>query len=352
VKTVDPTSRIGIGGLVQPTPLRFAYLDRVWETYRQAFGEEMPVDVWSMHSFILRETTTQPNPDPCGGEDILWDWGADVPPGSDADHGELYCVRDQDNLDIYWDRIRDLRQWMADHGQREKPLYVTEYGVLFPEDYYDEDNQQLDQARVGRFMTGTFDLMLNGTDASIGYPQDGNRLVQKWAWFSLDASPFLWGGTLFDPDTYEIRPLGETFRDYTAAISPQADLLVAKAHTSSPFYLMDSVAVTASLRAEISNIGNISTTLPVEVTFFDGPPGEPGSQVIDAVPLEGGLQGCADYAVVEVDWPDLDVGVHRFFVTVSEIDGEPVENNQAEGVVVVLTHVVYLPFTFGPRQLQ
>jgi hypothetical protein len=125
--------------------------------------------------------------------------------------------------------------------------------------------------------------------------------------------------------------------------------MVVKAHPSLPVYLMEGVPVTASLRAEISNIGNISATLPVEVTFFDGPPHDPGSQVIGTAALENGLEGCGDYGAVEVDWPELDVGVHRFFVTVSEIDGEPVENNQADGVAVVLTDVVYLPFAFGPR---
>ena len=28
-----------------------------------------------------------------------------------------------------------MRQWMADHGQRDKPLWITEYGILMPEEY-------------------------------------------------------------------------------------------------------------------------------------------------------------------------------------------------------------------------
>jgi hypothetical protein len=55
IKDQDPTARLGISGVVQPTLLRFTYLDTVWDSYYQAFGVTMPVDIWNIHSFILRE---------------------------------------------------------------------------------------------------------------------------------------------------------------------------------------------------------------------------------------------------------------------------------------------------------
>ena len=55
IKAADPTAQVAIGGVSQPTPLRMAYLSGVLNAYRAQFGAEMPVDVWNVHAFILRE---------------------------------------------------------------------------------------------------------------------------------------------------------------------------------------------------------------------------------------------------------------------------------------------------------
>jgi hypothetical protein len=345
IKSVDPAAQVGIGGVVQPTPLRFEYLDRVWNTYSQTYSETMPVDLWNIHTFILRETTVLPDPEPCG-PDTFQMWGAYIPPGSTAQTGELYCVRDQDSLDIFWQRIRDFRQWMADKGERDKPLIVTEHGILFPEDegYPDEDGIIFSQVRVGSFMTSTFELMLNETDPYVGYPYDGNRLVQRWIWFSLAENPNAWGGTLFDPEMHTLRPLGQTCREYTNAITPTVDLLAARAYADPVVYQYEGQPVAATLKAVVSNAGNISTTRPITVTFYDGPPGEAGTNPIGAAQvIVGGLQGCADYEVVQTEWPGLGPGARRFYVEVSGGDGDSPANNVAEGLVLIATHRVFLP---------
>ena len=84
----------------------------------------MPVDVWNIHAFILNERSCTYFPDDC--------WGADVPPGIDAPEGMRYGVQDNDNLVIFKQFIVDFRQWMADRGYKERPLIITEYGVLMP----------------------------------------------------------------------------------------------------------------------------------------------------------------------------------------------------------------------------
>jgi len=344
IKGLDPTAQVAIGGIVQPTPLRFAYLDAVWETYRQAYGETIPVDLWNIHTFILRETIDQPDPEPCGPNTISV-WGAYIPPGSSAQTGELYCLRDQDSSEIFKQRIRTFRQWMADKGERNKPLLVTEYGVLFPEDYYDEDGQKLSAERVGVFMRGTFDFFLNETDSLIGYPYDGNRLVQRWAWFSLNANPYNWGGTLFDPDTHTLRPLGEDFRDYTNALTPTVDLVAARAFAEPAAIMYEGVPVTVTLKVLVSNVGNVAATEPVTVTFYDGPLGQGGVSAIgEPQVITHGLQGCADYTVVSVTWDGLDVGGHPFSVQVQAGDVDvDLTNNAIEGVVLVATDQLWLP---------
>ena len=46
---------MAIGGVSQVTPLRLDYLERVLAAYEKQYGQPMPVDVWNVHTFILRE---------------------------------------------------------------------------------------------------------------------------------------------------------------------------------------------------------------------------------------------------------------------------------------------------------
>lgn len=351
IKNLDPTAQVSIGGIVQPTPLRFDYLDTVWTAYLQAYGKTMPVDVWNIHTFILRETAEghAPDPEPCKPvTKTISIWGGFTPPGSTSQSGKLYCVRDQDDIDIFKQRIRKFRQWMADKGERDKPLIVTEYGVLFPEDYTDEDDIPFSQKRVQSFMYDTFDFFLNATDPDTGYPYDGNRLVQRWAWFSLDSDPQKLGGALFDPDTREKRKLGEALQSYTENLTPTVDLAAARAFAVPSTFWHEHAPVTATLKAVVSNIGNVSTTSPITVTFYDGAPYESNSDSIgSAQVLTTALCGCADYKVVETDWKGLMTGTHKFYVTVESSEDDEVGNNIAEGTVLVASHRAFLPVVFS-----
>jgi hypothetical protein len=196
IKAGDPTAKVAIGGLSQITPLRLQYLDRVWDFYQSLYGEEMPVDVWNMHAFVLREERSA--------------WGVNIPPGFEIEQrGELWEVEDHDNLDLVEAQIRAMRQWMAEHGQRDKPLWITEYGILMPQEY------GFDAARVTRFMLDSFALFLNLRDHQFGYPEDDNRLVQRWNWYPARDSRFS-AGNLFD-DYGRVTPVGQAMFDYLAA---------------------------------------------------------------------------------------------------------------------------------------
>ncbi len=165
LKEADPTCRVAIGGVTQPTPLRLHYLDMVLAAYRERYDDGMPVDVWNIHNFILREERNS--------------WGVDIPPGVDADQGILFEVDDHDDLDVFKQQIINFRQWMAARGQRNKPLVVSEYGIAMPVDY------GFGFERVRDFLLGTYQFFLTAADANTGYPADDNRLVQRWAWYSL-----------------------------------------------------------------------------------------------------------------------------------------------------------------------
>lgn len=344
IKERDPSAQIAIGGVVQPTPLRFQYLDIVWNTYLQEYGTPMPVDIWNVHTFILREISPDHPQAQQPGYEV---WGAGIPRGTQFDNvveGILYKYSHQDDVAIFQQRIIEFRQWMAAKGQRDKPLIVTEYGVLFPEDYYDENGRRFSSERVSAFMQATFDFFRTYTDTSIGCPADDNRLVQRWAWFSVDGDPWSWGGTLFDPDTYVLRPLGEDFRAYTNALNPTVDLVAVRAFAKPGAVFYEGAPITAALRVLVSNAGDIVTTGPFTVTFYSGSLGQGGDVVGEPQVITQGLRGCADHTVVSALWEGLDVGAHSFSVEIqaSDADGD-IANNTAEGVVLVATERVFLP---------
>jgi hypothetical protein len=84
-----------------------------------------------------------------------------------------------------------MRAWMAAHEQQDKPLWITEYGILMPADY------GFDAKRVINFLQGSFDLFLSLRDPTLGFVGDDHRLVQRWNWYSARDSRYP-TGNLFD----------------------------------------------------------------------------------------------------------------------------------------------------------
>lgn len=216
IKSADPTARVAIGGVIQATPLRLAWLERMWDGYRDQYGQEMPVDVWNIHNFILRE--------------IHYSYGADIPPGFADDDSRAFAPESDAthiDLDLFDSQIRAFRGWMAARGQQEKPLIVSEYGVLYRHcairrwdgEKFVCDLSFNDGPTVSNFMLATFDYLLNERDCTLGYVADGCRLVQRWLWFSLDhpAEGYNAHARLFDRAAGALTPTGVAFRDWVAA---------------------------------------------------------------------------------------------------------------------------------------
>jgi len=325
IKEADPTASIGAGSIVQPTPQRLRYLDRVLATYEQTYGEPLPADFWVTHNYILCENCfPQRQGDPFA-------WGAcPVPDWPDGTEDAVYhSVYDHWRLDIFQKRIIAFRRWMRDHGYRERPLFVSEYGILF----YDglvagrtvEDNIA--------FMKGSFDWMREAQNPNLGYPPDDNRLVQRWAWFSLDHDSWYMGGALFDYVTHEPLEMGSAYGEYTAALTPTIELVIRL--RSKPVHGPVGRPITATLQAYVSNAGNVGTDEPVTMTFFAG---ESGAPVLDEISLPP-LACCGDGRWVSIAWPNLVDGGHSFCVRAAT----SVNEITACGVVLVNPLTAYLP---------
>jgi hypothetical protein len=327
IKGLDPTASVAAGGIVQPTPLRMQYLDIVLDTYASLYGEALPTDAWHIHTFILREADCDVYPGEC--------WGSEIPPGISADHGMMYDLEDTDNLDIFQERIVQFRQWMRDRGYQNMPLLITEYGTLVPHSY-----QGWDEERGKVYMYGTFDLLLTANDPDLGYPADENRLVQRWLWYSLDDTAY--GGPLFDPLTLDLLPMGAYFGAYTGAISPTVDLLAVDVGQTAPIPLSPESPATITLRARVSNVGNVPTAGPVTVRFLDGE----GQQIGSDQAISTAVAGCATVEEVTMVWPDVAPGSHVVQVVIDPEDtvSEANEGNNETSVVVFVARAqAFLP---------
>jgi len=353
LKAHDPTSLVGIGGVVQPTPIRLAYLEAILDAYaaQNPGAPFMPIDVWNTHNYVLRERRY-------GLGD---DWGAGVPPGDFPDEGILYDLDEHVQMDpcdpqeepwdpycadkIGWKQhLINLRQFMAEHGYRERPLIISEYGILMPAEY------GYPWATTVAFLEATFDWLLTATDGATGYPADGNRLVQGWAWWPFDFTQF--GGMdgeahVFWPPTYELTELGEAYAAYTEGLTaPYAgsvDLRVLWVQDGVPEPAGGGVDV--PIVATIDNAGDSATwSGPVTVRMYRN------GALAETREVPEGLYGQERIEIV-TEWP-AQLG-EWMEVTVAVSGGQVTEcdpyNNAATARVWVAERFLFLPGVFkGP----
>ncbi len=334
IKAADPTARAAAGGIVQPTPLRLQYLDRVLRSYLAQYGVPMPVDVWNIHAFILRERSCEYFPEDC--------WGAEIPPGIDAAEGMLYEIEDNDNLVVFKQFIGDFRTWMRSRGYQNRPLIITEFGILMP------DYLGFDVPRVNAYMTATFDYLSTATGPA-GLPDDDYRFVQYWAWYSLTDTNF--NGPLFYEASHTRTPFGDNFAAYTARVTPAANLRPAGARVQRLEDTRPGGSITATLEARVVNTGNIASVEPAIVRFYRGDP-EHGGLQIGADVVVPPLAGCAGVAVVTAVWADALPGLQSIWIVVDAANVVPEQNEQDNTQVVALLvapeHRVLLPLVSRP----
>ena len=252
IRAADPSARVAIGAIVQPSPLRLAYLDEVLSHYQAAYGQPLPTDLWNIHLWAFRENAGDGN-------------GAGVPPGSASSTGWQITWAQSVDLGLMHQNLRAMRQWMFDHGQQNKPLIITEFGQLVTDDgsvWIDGLNFTPQVTRD--YLYGTTRYFLTATDPILGDPADGNRLVQLWAWYSLH-SPFH-GGNLVNPDG-SVTPAGQAFGQVAVpANAPYLDLYPVPEVTPS-LAAATGNALVVTLTVHIDNHGNVGTGSPVPGRF-------------------------------------------------------------------------------------
>jgi hypothetical protein len=362
IKDRDPTAQVAVAGLVEVTPGRLQYLDIVWATYLSKYGTPMPVDVWTMHIYILAEE---------GEGDAHIALGTDpdlaIPFSFNCADPDSYCHAEHDDMDLFAEQVVMMREWMKEHNQQDKPLIITEYGILKPYNFYgicnaieqcpplpeeppgcfcDENRETFHPTRVKNFMEATFDYLMTATDPVLGYPADEYRLVQQWLWFSLakeGAEDLGHASNLVYTDTYALTTPGLRWQDYVVTIASTVNLLPVSVPTIVEYTANGTDSMTVTLWAEVRNNGNIAPTGTVTVTFYSD---EALTTPIGSVTFAG-LGGCARSAVVmTTTWKNLSTGIYPFWVKVdsTETITETSEtDNVASGIVFINPRYVFLP---------
>ena len=360
IQQVDPRARVGIGGVVEGTPLRLEYLDRVWAEYPNVCGGRQlgdDVDVWNVHSFVLREASVVCYPSPYDH------WGAEIPTGLDYCEGMWYSEEDNGSLDLFKEQIVRFRTWMRDKGERNKPLIISEAGLTHGTYWFLPDE-------VKSFMNGVLDYVLNEKDAALGYPVDDNRLVQQFLWWSLNSDATIdYSGQELPPgwppypcypsctlsvDSLYGEVTEQAYRDnwvayvqsHTEANTPYVNLLV-DGETIPSSYFQPSEPVTFTLRATVYNNGNTRTTSgdgSIEVRFYEGTPDNPG--VLIGTHAISDVYGCGSGIGLEQLWAITETvrGIYPWYVEAETLPGESSEeDNRASDVALVGPIPVYLP---------
>lgn len=355
IKGRDPSALISNTSMVQITPGRLQYLDIIWDTYLEEYGMSMPVDIWNFHVYILPEVNQNGEINGIAsvalGTDpalAIKESGGDPNKCAQAD---VYCYAEHDDMNVFNQQVRAMRQWMKNHGQQNKPLILTEYSILYP---YEVDNGScflrdefgncFTPTRVNNYMNNTFDYLQSTKDANLGYSLDNNRLVQQWLWFSIRYSGVGNVSNLIDSSETNLTLVGETFQDRAGAETLTTNFLI---DYVTPGVKFSDGGGTADVTIQVSfrNNGNQMINAPIDVTFYDD-----GGSLIGTASITAVLRGCAlDEYKAEVVWNDLAPGLHKFTV---EVDSENSVSESAEndnigaGVVLVDPQQIFLPIVF------
>jgi hypothetical protein len=341
IKEEDPTAKVVAGAIVQPTPVRLEYLDLVLESYYSQYKEGLPADGWAFHNFILNEAScsyySTQGLSPAEVGQICW--GADIPPGVNATDGLRIEVDDNDRTDLFEQQVVRFRQWMADRGYRNTPAFLSEFGVLMPKGKY----PQFDEERVNNFMNWTFNFLLTKTDENIGYPADNNRLVQRFAWYSVDDG-VAHNGALFSGNgsAESSRTLmGDNFASFANSVPRTVDFHVDALSVIGAPPLSSQGATTITVEARIGNSGNLASNAPATVRFYNGNPNSGGVQIGSAQNVS--LPGCGEQTTVRLEWRTVAPGDYTLYAQVQTTGDMDVSNNQESMAVRFHNNNLFIP---------
>jgi len=184
ITDADPSYRVMLGAVIPGGEIDFNYdnsrrLGSLFAAYYDLFSQPMPIDVFNLR---------------------------------------LYVGKDAATLETFKSAVVGFRTWMdaiplAPAGTvsyRDSELWLTAYGLAGPD---------VGPELPGKMMTCWTDWLCGYadpdiTDDEIGMERDGDRLVQRWAWFALDDPGQNFHDTRLFRSDGTITPLGLQYQSY------------------------------------------------------------------------------------------------------------------------------------------
>jgi hypothetical protein len=346
------------------------------------------VDIWNMHLYVLEERNpAEPNNEygdgkiALGTDPALAKWSSQgfadrCPAAGDASadpRPDVHCRSEHDSVRIFRDQVYAMRQWMKDHGQQNKPLIISEYGLLYPYvreangQYFlrDEHGRPFDPTRVTNYLRSTITFLETAKDPNLGYPADGNRLVQQWLWYSLATGPETSGGSsnLIKWETFQsatpgdpaqLTLMGQTFQQLANSSENWTNLVGGTARNVVTVTNRQTNKGAALLTATFRNSGTLSAIQPIKVTFYSNQAltQEIGSVVYDPN-IRGAVAGCSwggrNGEQASVMWSNLAPGTYQYWAKIDTLNavGETIEtdNVTTAGQVTVRPYGTFVPLT-------
>lgn len=361
IKSHDPTARVANAAMVEATPGRMQYLDMMWDSYIEQYGVPMPVDVWTMHLYVLPEVEFDGTPNniasvAVGTDPALGKRGSNGDPAN-CPADDVYCYAEHDDMSVFAEQVVTMRRWMADHKVQNKPLLLTEYSVLYPfEDdggscfLQDEFGNCFTPQRVSDFMLNVFSYLSNAKDPAIGYPLDDNRLIQQWSWFAIHTDKEGTASNLYESDLVTQTLMGQTFANHVNNEAATVNLIVDEVQA----VIGDSggmLTATVDLSVQFRNNGNSSITAPYNVSFYED---AAHTQLIGTAAITPTLRGCAAQVYsASVSWAGLAPGAHPYYIVldsghvIAETPSNDVDN-VGSGLVLINPAQVLLPVVQRP----
>ncbi len=154
----DPMARLMSAGIANAD---WQWAEAFREAYHQAHGAYPRIDAWNVHNYVL-----------------------------EPDHSQL-------DQDVFRQRLIAFRTWMSHIGEDDKPLVLSEFGVLMGQERHDTRYEPPEA--INAYIHETV-RWLHETD-----------YVQSWAWFASHTSG-LFNGDLYDQSD-QLTPYGKAYRD-------------------------------------------------------------------------------------------------------------------------------------------
>ena len=110
------------------------------------------------------------------------------------------------DLNVFYAQLIEFRKWMKQRGYENKPLIISEYGILLSEEHgYTPDY-------IASYLFHTLQIILLSYDCDLGNPQDDYRIVQEVSWFSANYVPHA-NSMLFD-ENKNLTEVGKAFHRF------------------------------------------------------------------------------------------------------------------------------------------